>query len=137
MENTQAAKATESGLRQSLIYLLGLVFVFVGLLNVTPSIPGWDDGWKAITGWDGMKVRRFPTEWLYPIVFFCMMVIVALKQSIYVSWRDRGAVRRAVGLFMDIALVVAAATISVTYMTELEAICIIDQFTGDRARLIA
>ena len=137
MENTQAAKTTESGLRQSLIYLLGLVFVFVGLLNVTPSIPGWDDGWKAITGWDGMKVRRFPTEWLYPIVFFCMMVIVALKQSIYVSWRDRGAVRRAMGLFMDIALVVAAAIISVTYMTELEAICIIDQFTGDRARLIA
>ena len=137
MNNRQSEKASGGGLRQNLIYLLGLGFVLVGLLNVTPSIPGWDDGWKAITGWDDLKVRRFPTEWLYPIVFFWMMVIVALKQSIFVSWQDRGPFRRGLGLFMDIALVVAAGTISFTYMTELEAICVIDRFTGDRALLIA
>lgn len=137
MENTQADTHSKQGLRHNLIYMMGLVFVLVGLMNVTPSIPGWDDAWKAITGWNDMKVRRFPTEWLYPIVFFWMMVIVALKQSIYVSWQDRGPVRRGFGLFMDVALIIAAATISFTYMTELEAICIIDRFTGDREILIA
>jgi TRAP transporter 4TM/12TM fusion protein len=38
---------------------------------------------------------------------------------------------------MDVALVVAAFGISLTYMIEIESICLIDQITGERARLIA
>ena len=51
------------------MYWLALFFVIVGLINVTPAIPGWDELWKTITGLDNIKVRRFPTEWLYPVVF--------------------------------------------------------------------
>ena len=121
---------------RGLLYWLALLFVLLGLINVTPSIPGWDDAWRTITGWEKIKVRRFPTEWLYPIVFVWMMAIVALKHSVWRSWTIRGRLRGC-GLALDIALVLAAAAISVTYLIELEAVCLIDQFTGDRARLMA
>ena len=38
---------------------------------------------------------------------------------------------------MDIALALMAVVISITFYIEIEAICLIDQFTGDRARLIS
>lgn len=38
---------------------------------------------------------------------------------------------------LDIALVLAALAISITYMVEIEAVCLVDQVTGQRAELIA
>ncbi|MEP0942416.1 MAG: TRAP transporter fused permease subunit [Rhizobiaceae bacterium] len=119
------------------VYWLGFTLVFVGLLNVTPAIPGWDDLWKTLSGNDGFKIRRFDTEWLYPIVFFWMMVIVALKHSMWRGWTDKAPIMRKFGLFLDVALVIAAAAISLSYLVELEAVCLIDIYTGDRARLVA
>ena len=118
-------------------YWLAFIFVFVGLLNVTPAIPGWDQLFKAATGYADFKIRRFPTEWLYPLLFFVMMVIVTLKHSIWQSWQDRPPLMRRFGLVLDAALVLASAAISLTYLIELEAVCLIDIFTGDRARLMA
>ena len=66
-----------------------------------------------------------------------MMLIVALKHSMWRSWADRRMVVRRIGLLFDVALVVAAAAISLTYLTEIEAVCLIDVFTGDRERLVA
>jgi len=120
-----------------LVYWLGLLLVVVGLLNVTPSIPGWDDLWRSITGIENFKIRRFPSEWLYPITFFWMMLIVALKHSMWRSWPDKNALTRRLGLFLDFALVFAAAIISLSYLTELEAVCLIDVIKGDRAALVA
>ena len=118
-------------------YWLAFIFVFVGLLNVTPAIPGWDQLFKAATGYADFKIRRFPTEWLYPLLFFVMMVIVTLKHSIWRSWQDRPPLMRRFGLVLDVALVLASAAISLTYLIELEAVCLIDIFTGDRAKLVA
>ena len=118
-------------------YWLAFVFVFVGLLNVTPAIPGWDQMFQVITGSAAFKIRRFPTEWLYPLLFFVMMVVVTLKHSIWRSWQDKPPLRRRFGLFLDAALIIASAAISLTYLIELEAVCLIDIFTGDRARLVA
>ena len=133
-ENPNTAKKTAF---ERLIYSLALLLVLVGLINVTPSIPGWDELWKNITGSDFFRVRRFPTEWLYPIVFFWMMLIVVLKHSIWRSWADKKPGFRGFGLFLDIALVISAAAISLSYLIELEAVCLIDVFTGDRTRLMA
>ena len=74
---------------------------------------------------------------LYPLVFFLMMLIVALKHSLWRSWVDRVRWQRIMGLMLDIALVTAAAALSVTYMIEIEAICLLDVITGDRERMIA
>ena len=120
-----------------LVYWLGLFLVLLGLINVTPAIPGWDELWRSVTGIGFFKVRRFPTEWLYPLVFAWMMLIVALKHSMWRGWVDRSPVTRRFGLFLDVALVVGAATISMSYLIELEAVCLYDMFTGDRERLVA
>lgn len=121
---------------QRVIYWMALSLVLVGLINVTPAIPGWDDLWKNLTGNDFFKVRRFPSEWLYPIAFFCMMMIVALKHSMWRSWSEEALLKRQFGLLFDVALVVAAAAISLSYLVEIEAVCLIDVFSGDRARLM-
>jgi len=118
-------------------YWLAFIFVFAGLLNVTPAIPGWDQLFKTLVGHDDFKIRRFPTEWLYPLLFFVMMLVVTLKHSIWRSWRDRPPALRRFGLALDLALIVASAAISLTYLIELEAVCLLDIFTGDRARLVA
>lgn len=119
------------------VYILALLLVLLGLVNVTPAIPGWDDLWKTLTGNEFFKVRRFATEWLFPITFFSMMLIVALKHSMWRSWTDKTTFNRRLGLLLDVALVVAAACVSLAYLTEIEAVCLIDVFTGDRARLVA
>ncbi|MEK9854144.1 MAG: TRAP transporter fused permease subunit [Rhodobiaceae bacterium] len=119
------------------VYWLAVALVMIGLLNVTPAIPGWDDLWRSVTGVPYFKVRRFPTEWLYPILFVWMMVIVTLTHSIWRSWSDSSVLRRRAGLLLDVALVLAGLAISLTYLIELEAVCLIDIMTGDRARLVA
>ena len=80
------------------LYWLAVVLVILGLLNVTPAIPGWDGLWKTITGYSDFKIRRFSTEWLYPIVFAWMMLIVALAHSIWQSFRDSSKVKRGLSL---------------------------------------
>ena len=122
---------------ERLVYILALFLVLLGLVNVTPAIPGWDALWKDLTGNEFFRIRRFPTEWLFPITFFWMMLIVALKHSMWNSWAGKSAMMRRLGLFMDVALIIAAGAISLTYLIEIEAVCLIDVFTGDRERLIA
>ncbi|MEX0309858.1 MAG: TRAP transporter large permease subunit, partial [Tateyamaria sp.] len=117
------------------VYLIALVFVFLGVINSTPLIPGWDNLWRGITGVSDLKVRSFATEWFYPIVFFIMMVVVALKHSMWREWR--GTPRAAFGAFMDAALVIAAGAISLTYLIEIDSVCLIDAMTGERARIMA
>ena len=138
MSNILSRKSDpDAASRRTPLYWLALLFVLVGLTNVTPSIPGWDELWKATTGWTQFKIRRFPTEWLYPIVFFWMMLIVALKHSARSDWSQKGPLKKSAGLFLDVIFVFAALTISLTYLIELEAVCLLDQITGDRSRLVA
>ena len=127
--------AKDLGLK--LVYFLTVFMVIVGLINATPGIPGYDDLVARITGINGATLRKFPFEWFYPAFFALMMLIVALKHSLWRAWADRTLNRRRFGLFMDIALVVMAVVVSVTYVVEIEAICFIDLVTGDRALLIA
>ncbi len=117
------------------VYVLALAFVFLGILNSTPTIPGWDDLIPSLVGIPKLDVRNFATEYFYPLIFFLMMLIVALKHSIWREWR--GTSRAGFGLLMDVALVLAAAAISLTYLIEIDSVCIIDTLDGTRARLIA
>ena len=133
-DTAQALKATT---RTRLLYLLSVMIVLVGLANAIPGIPGLDDSLKSLTGADWFTIRKYPTEWFYPIAFAAMMLCVALKHSIWVEWIDKTATRRRLGLLMDIALVAAAMGVSLTYLVEIESICLIDQITGERARLLA
>ena len=140
MSDSQSKPATpeaDTSAKGPLLYFLAVVLVFVGLLNSIPGIPGFDNAVKEISGLDWLTLRKYPREWFFPIVFSGMMIIVTLKHSMWRSWKDRSVMRRRFGLIMDVLLVVAALGVSLTYLVEFEAICLVDRFTGERERLIA
>ncbi len=122
---------------QRLVYWLALLFVIVGLLNAMPGIPGIDEAFTNFIGFENFVIRKYPYEYFYPIAFALMMIIVALKHSLWRGFADSSTIIRRMGLGLDIALVVAAVAISLTYMIEIEAVCLVDQITGKRADLIA
>lgn len=132
---SKGAHGKDAGER--LVYWLALLLVIVGLLNAMPGIPGIDDVFANFLGFKNFVIRKYPYEYFYPIAFAIMMIIVALKHSLWRSFVDRSPGLRRMGLFLDIALVVAAVAISITYMVEIEAVCLVDQVTGKRAELIA
>jgi TRAP transporter 4TM/12TM fusion protein len=115
--------------------VLGLILVIVGLLNTLPSLPGLD-AWVTATFGDGVVIRRFSYEYLFPIVFVVMMTIVACTHSFARDWKGRGPLRRGFGLFMDVALVVVSVVMAAAYLIEIDSVCLLDQISGERAALI-
>ena len=137
MSDISAVSAPATSAREKIIYAMGVIFVLAGAINSMPAIPGWDEMLHRLIGDDQFPVRRFPTEYFYPLVFFWMMLIVALRHSMWVDWKDASPARRRFGLFMDLALVVAAGAISVSYLIEISSVCLIDELSGERAAMIA
>jgi len=127
---------TTSDFATKIVYAMALIFVVVGIVNSMPTIPGLDDMIRSLVGVEKLSVRRFAPEWFYPIVFAWMMVIVALKNSMWRSWLEASPRKRRFGLFMDIALVLSAFAISFSYLVEISSVCLIDELTGDRARMM-
>jgi len=137
MSQQDGAAKNESGFVHMLLFWLAVGLVLIGMINAMPGIPGLDQWARDLTGNQNLVIRKFPFEYYYPFAFALMMLIVGLKHSIWRAWKDKSRAKRQLGLLMDVALIVMAFTISLTYLAELEAVCMIDQFTGDRARLIA
>ena len=137
MAEESGTSGAKTGVANTVLYGLAVAIVVVGLLNSMPGIPGLDEGLRSLTGLDWFTIRKFPTEWFYPIAFCAMMTCVALKHSMYRSWAELSRARRGLGLFLDIALVVMAFVISITYVVEIESICVVDQITGERQALLA
>ena len=135
MSDSFEQKTTEPDFPNRLVYFLALTFVALGILNSTPLIPGWDELWRGITGIEKLKIRTFPTEWFYPLIFSLMMLLVALQHSMWRSWK--GTSKAIFGAFMDIALVVSAVAVSLTYLIEIDSVCLIDLMSGERARIMA
>lgn len=127
-------KSGSRGIR--LAYFLGFVLLVIGMVNNIPTIPGLDEFARELAGSPTFAIRKFPYEWLFPIVFILMMVIVALKHSFAREYGHRPILRYAAWA-MDIVLVVAALAVAITYLIEIESVCLIDQFTGERGELIA
>ena len=136
MTKAVSEKQSDRDFSQRLLFVLSLALVIIGLVNSTPGIPGYDDLAASLWGQNGTRFRKFPTEWFYPFFFALMMCVVVLRHSMWRDWKDRSALRRGFGLALDLSLVVMAATISATYLIEIESVCLIDQLNGDRARLI-
>jgi len=137
MSTDAPARTQFSDPGEKLVYWLALLLVIVGLLNAMPGIPGVDNVFAGSFGFANFSIRKYPYEYFYPIAFSVMMIIVALKHSLWRELANSTITRRRLGLALDVALVLAAITISLTYMVEIEAVCVIDQITGERAELIA
>lgn len=136
MTTTAPQDQTPGTIGLLVLYVLSVAMVLIGLMNATPGIPGFDALAATLLGHEGARLRKFPFEWFYPLMFVIMMVIVVLKHSIWKEWRSRSPLRRRLGLLMDIALVLMAFTVAVTYLVEIESVCLVDRITGDRARMI-
>lgn len=119
------------------LYIVSVLIVIIGMINSIPGIPGLDSGVKSLTGLDWLVIRKFPTEWFYPIVFAVLMLCVVLKHSVWREWTQTKPRWRKLGFVLDAALLVAAFGISLTYLIEIESVCLIDTINGDRARLLA
>ena len=137
MSRSDTIEKPQNAIAQVVVFWLSIGFVIVGLINAMPGIPGLDAWVVRLSGNDNLVIRKFPFEYYYTLAFTVMMVIVALHHSMWRAWVDKSNLRRGFGLMMDVALVLMALTISLTYLVEIESVCMIDQFTGDRARLIA
>ena len=132
---------TENGVNENssnrFLYVLAFLLVVLGMLNTIPAIPGLEQLVWDLSGNNRLVVRKFPYEYFFPLIFLIMMVIVALKHSFYRTYHDRGPVVRSLSLILDLSLLLMALLISVSYVIEIDSICLIDQFTGERAELIA
>ncbi|MEZ5753065.1 MAG: TRAP transporter fused permease subunit [Paracoccaceae bacterium] len=117
--------------------VLGFLLVIMGMVNSMPAIPGLQGLMDSITGVRNFPIRRFSYEYLFPLAFLWMMIIVALRHSQFRHYRDSGSRMRRFGLFMDVMLVTMALAVTMAYWIEIDSVCLIDQFTGTRAALIA
>ncbi len=123
-------------LGQRIAFWLALILVVVGMVNTLPEIPGLQDLARDLTGRPFFRVSNFPPEYFYPPVFLLMMLIVALDSSVYRAWRETRPNIAWVGFLMDAGLILAAFLAAFGYLVEIDSICLIDQITGERARLI-
>lgn len=128
--------ADATGISRPITIALGFILVVVGMLNTMPEIPGLQAWARDITGQSTLRVSGFPPEFFYPPVFLLMMVIVALDASVYRAWKTDKPQLAWLGLLLDFGLVFAAFLASLGYLVEIDSVCLIDQITGERARLI-
>jgi len=115
---------------------LAFLLVVVGMINTMPEIPGLQNWAREITGQPYFRISGFPTEFLFPPVFFLMMLIVVLDASVYRAWKSDKPQLAWAGLLLDLGLVLAAFLGAFGYLVEIDSVCLIDQITGERARLI-
>lgn len=128
--------ADATGIGRRLAIVLGFLLVAVGLLNTMPEIPGLQTWARELTGQNFLRVSGFPPEFFYPPAFLLMMVIVALDASVYRAWKADKPHLAWLGLMLDAGLIFAAFLASFGYLVEIDSVCLIDQITGERARLI-
>ena len=120
-----------------IIPVLTFSLVVVGMVHTMPTLPGLDQWVREVVGNPVLAIRRFPFEYLNPFVFALMMTIVVFKHSFYQAFKDRGSLAANLGLAADIIFIVMVYAVAWTYLMEIEAVCIIDRITGERADLIA
>ena len=119
---------------------LGLAFVLVvlGMANNLPSIPGLLELVRAVPGLEGIpRLSKYSSEYFFPLMFVLMMATALLLASFGRDWSGRSPVRQACGVAVDLLMLAAILGMAVVYLIEHEQVCLIDQVTGERARLMA
>ena len=122
---------------EKLIGPLGILLVIIGMVHTLPTLPGLDQWVREVIGDQSLAIRRFPFQYLNPLVFVLMMTIVVLKHSLFRTYRDKKGVVPLLSLIADILFIVMALAVAWTYLMEIESVCMIDRITGDRQALIA
>ncbi len=118
--------------------VLGFILVVMGMANNLPNVPGLVELVRLIPGLEGMpRLSKYNPEFFFPIVFIIMMVIALISTSFAKEWRSHSRGKWTLGLILDILMLSTTIVLIVVYLIEHDQVCLIDQFTGERARLMA
>ena len=116
----------------------GLILVVIVMANNLPNIPGLLELVQSIPGFSGLdRVSKYETSFLFPLSFVIMMVVALLTNSFAKSWRHEARPKFYLGLLIDVMMLLASVGLGLVYLVEHSDVCLIDQLTGERARIIA
>ena len=135
---TDSPNTNHSDWAQRLAFFFAIVLVAMGLANNLPNIPGLLALVNSVPGLENLpRLSKYSSEFFFPLVFTIIMIVVVLKSSFARKWRDQSPGKFAAGLALDIFMMVTTITMATVYLIEHEQVCLIDQITGERARLMA
>ena len=123
---------------QRFALVLGFVLVVMGLANNLPNIPGRIELVQMTPGLGGLpRLSKYNPEYFYPLTFCLMLMISLLGASFARGGFGKSRTRGFLGLGFDVLMVVVTILITIGYLIEHDQVCLIDQITGERARLMA
>lgn len=126
------------GWTAKLAFAFSLILVAMGLANNLPNIPGLLASVNSIPGLENLpRLSKYNSEFFFPLIFVIIMIVVVLKSSFAIDWRNRGRTRFLCGLGIDLLMLTTAVVLSCVYLIEHEQVCLIDTLNGERARLMA
>ena len=135
MANNQAKN---SDLFKRLSLVLGFILVVIGMVNNLPTIPGLLEAIQLIPGLEGLpRLSKYNPEYFFPLVFAIMLLICLLTSSFGKDWFNRSTAYRYSGIAIDISMLLITVFVTIGYLMENDSVCLIDQLSGERARLIA
>lgn len=130
--------AQQIGWTAKLAFAFSLILVAMGLANNLPNIPGLLPLVNSVPGLEDIpRLSKYNSEFFFPLIFVIIMIVVVLKSSFALDWRDRGRARFLCGLGIDILMLTTAVVLACVYLIEHEQVCLIDTLDGERARLMA
>ena len=117
---------------------LGFILVVMGMANNLPNIPGSLELVQMVPGLGGIpRLSKYHPEYFYPLTFFFMLLISLLGCSFAKEGFIKSKIHGYMGLMFDIFMVVITIAVTIVYLVEHDQVCLIDQITGERARLMA
>ena len=117
---------------------LGFILVVMGLANNLPNIPGLLELVQMIPGLGGLpRLSKYNPEYFYPLTFCLMLMISLLGASFAREGFAKSRTRGFLGLGFDILMVLVTILLTVGYLIEHDQVCLIDEISGERARLMA
>ena len=135
MANNQAKN---NDLFKRLSLVLGFILVVIGMVNNLPTIPGLLEAIQLIPGLEGLpRLSKYNPEYFFPLVFAIMLLICLLTSSFGKDWFNRSTAYRYSGIAIDISMLLITVFVTIGYLMENDSVCLIDQLSGERARLIA
>lgn len=131
-------KQEENHWMRNLALFLGFILVVIGMTNNLPNIPGLLELVQSIPGLSDIpRISKFNSEYLFPLVFALMMMIVLLTSSFARQWRNESRPKYYLGVFIDLTMLITTIVLVFVYLIEHEQVCLIDTLNGERARLMA
>lgn len=135
-----AESSTDTALdwRRRVAILLAFILVVMGMVNNLPNIPGLLELVQAIPGLEELpRLSKYNSEFFFPLMFAFMLVIALLNASFARDWKDGPGAKYALGIGLDILMLLIILGMALVYLIEHEQVCLIDTVTGERARLMA